>query len=170
MRKFKEMHDHAHRAAEGKMEKLVNFAMPLKMFGAAIFSGFVILYMLTGILYAHVTGSEFVYAVPFVFIFQGLILAALISLLWGVLFSDILIKKWRCFPRLLLFSLSLMALMAVCVLTFVAIPTEWASLWLITNGGVGLGLIIFAIVNEARLKATGKRYTEILKQFQTQNP
>jgi hypothetical protein len=89
----------------------------------------------------------------------------MISLLWGVLFSDAIIKKWRRFQRLIAFSVSFMALLSVCVLTFMAIPTDWAQIWLITNGCVGLGLILFAIANEARLKATGRRYTEVLDRF-----
>ena len=169
MKKLMQLHDRAHRTMEGKMKKLADFSMPLKMFASAIFTGFIILYMISGVAYATITGDDFVYAVPFVFILQGLLLSALISLLWGILFSDILIKSWRCSPRLILFSISLAVLLAVCVLTFVAIPTDWAALWLITNGAVCFGLIVFSIVNEMRLRATGRRYTEILKNFQAEN-
>ena len=169
MRKFREFHNHAHRAAEDKIKRLAVFVMPLKMFASAIFAGFMILYMVSGVIYAYVTGNDFVYAVPFVFVLQGLLLAALISLLWGILFSDVLIKKWRCFPRLIVFSVSLTALLAVCVVTFISIPTDWANLWLITNGCIGFGLIVFAVVNELRFKATGRRYTEMLKNFQAKN-
>ena len=149
------------------MKKLADFVMPLKMFGAAIFSGFMILYMVSGVVYAYVTTEDFNYAVPFVFVLQGLLLAALISLLWGVFFSDVLIKKWRVSPRLIVFSISLMILLGACVLTFIAIPTDWAQLWLITNSCIGFGLIVFAIVNEIRLKATGRRYTEVLNKYKT---
>jgi len=169
MRKFKEFHDNTHRASADKLKRLTEFVMPLKMFASAIFAGFMILYMVSGVVYAYVTGDDFTYAVPFVFVLQGLLLSALISLVWGILFSDILIKKWRCFPRLIIFSVSLMVLLAVCVLTFIAIPTDWANLWLITNGCIGVGLIVFAIINEIRLKATGRRYTELLKNFQAKN-
>jgi len=150
------------------MKKLIDFVMPLKMFASAIFSGFMILYMVSGVAYTHAIGEDFTYAVPFVFVLQGLLLAALISLLWGIFFSDVIIKKWRCFSRLIIFSVSLMVLMAVCVITFVAIPTDWANLWLITNSIIGLGLIIFAIINEVRLKATGRRYTEILNNYKVE--
>ena len=169
MKKFKQFHDNAHHTAEIRMKKLIDFSMPLKMFASAIFAGFMILYMISGVAFAYVTGEDFTYAVPFAFVLQGLLLAALISLVWGIFFSDIFIKKWRCFPRLIAFSISLMILLAVCVLTFIAIPTDWAQLWLITNGCVGFGLIVFAIINEIRLKATGKRYTEILNKYKTEN-
>jgi hypothetical protein len=159
-------HDKAHRAAEGKLHKLAAFVMPLKIFGAAIFSGFIILYMVSSVLYARVTGEAFSYAIPFVFVLQGLLLAALISLFWGLLFSGVLIKKWRYFPRIVIFSLSVMALLAACFLTFMAIPTDWAGFWLTTNGVVGLGLIVFSVIGEMHFQATGKRYTEILKNFQ----
>ena len=144
--------------------------MPLKMFASAIFAGFIILYMVSGVGYAYFAGVEdFIYAVPFVFVMQGFLLAALISLLWGVLFSDIFIKKWRTSARLIVFAVLLMILLAICVLTFMAIPTDWANLWLITNGCIGLGLIVFAAVNEIRFKATGRRYTEVLNKYKSEH-
>ena len=170
MKRFKEFHDNAHRNAGIKIKKLADFVMPLKIFASAIFAGFMILYMVSGVVYAYAAGeTDFTYAVPFVFVLQGLLLAAMISLLWGILFSDVFIRKWRVFPRLVVFAVSLMVLLAVCVLTFIAIPVEWANLWLITNGCIGFGLIVFAAVNEIRLKATGRRYTEILNKYKSEH-
>ena len=165
MENFRQFHNRAHRTAEAKLKKLMDFFMPLKMFASAIFAGFIILYMVSGVVYSYFTDDGFTYAVPFVFILQGLLLAAIISLLWGILFSDIIIKRWRCVLRLTVFSIFLMVLMAVCVLTFIAIPTDWAQLWLATNGCISVGLILFSIINEIRLKATGRRYTEILNKY-----
>jgi hypothetical protein len=167
MKKLKEMHDNAHRAGESKMQKLIDFVMPLKMFASAIFAGIIILYMVSGFAYALITGADFEFSVPFVFIMQGLLLAALISLLWGIFMNEAVIKNWRYFQRLIVFSISLMALLAACILTFIAIPTEWSWFWLIINGIIGLGLIKFSIISEIRFKATGRRYTEILKNFQS---
>ena len=170
MKRFKEFHDNAHRSAGIKIKKLADFVMPLKIFASAIFAGFMILYMVNGVGYAYFTGEEdFIYAVPFVFVLQGFLLAAMISLSWGILFSDVFIRKWRTFQRLVVFAASLMALMTVCVLTFMAIPTDWANLWLITNGCIGFGLIVFAAINEIRLKATGRRYTEILNKYKSEH-
>ena len=170
MTKLKKFHDNAHRNAEVKIKKLINFVMPLKMFASAIFTGFMILYMVSGVGYAFFNSETgFSYSVPFVFVLQGLLLSALISLLWGLLFSDVLIKKSRTSTRLIIFSILLMILLSICVLTFIAIPTDWASLWLITNGCISLGIIVFAIVNEARFKATGRKYTEVLNRYKADN-
>ena len=170
MNKFKKFHDNAHHNAGIKIKRLVNFVMPLKMFASAIFTGFMILYMVSGVGYAYFTGkADFNYSVPFVFVLQGLLLSALISLLWGLLFSDVLIKKSRTSARLIIFSVLLMVLLSICVLTFMAIPTDWANLWLITNGCIGLGVILFAIINEVRFKATGRRYTEVLNRYKVEN-
>jgi hypothetical protein len=169
MKKFWDLHDRAHLAAEGKMQKLMNFVMPLKMFASAIFTGIIILYMVSGVAYAFFTGEAFEFAVPFVFVLQGLLLAALISFMWGVIISDTIIKKWRYFPRFILFSFSVMALLGVCYLTFLAIPTEWSWFWLITNGIVGLGMIKLSVLSEIYFKRTGRRYTEALRNFQSQN-
>lgn len=149
------------------MKKLMDFVIPLKMFGAAIFTGLICLYMVSGSLYALVTGEAFEYTIPFIFVLQGLLLSVLISFLWSLLLSDVVIKKWRYFPRLVVFTISLMLLLTISLLTFVAIPTEWAKLWLIVNGIIGVGLIMFSIISELHFKATGKRYTEALKNFQT---
>ena len=165
MKRFIQFHDRTHRALESKMERLVAFVMPLKVFGAMIFTGFIILYMMSGVLYAYFSGNEFNYTIPFTFILQGLILAALISLLWGIFFSDVIVKKWRYFSRLIVFSISLMVLLAVCLLTFIAIPVHWACLWLITNGIIGIGVVFFSIISEIRFKSTGRRYTEMLNLY-----
>ena len=149
------------------MKNLLDFVMPLKIFGSMIFTGFIILYMISGVVYAYISDEAFSYAVPFVFILQGLLLAAMTSLLWGVLFSDVIIKKWRYFQRLIVFSVSLMTLLAVCLLTFVAVPSEWANLWLLTNGCIGVGLIVFSVISEIRFKSTGRRYTEMLNIYKS---
>jgi hypothetical protein len=70
MKKLKEMHDRAHGNAEGGFKKLVDFVMPLKMFASAIFAGIIILYMVSGVAYALITGEAFEFSVPFVFVFQ----------------------------------------------------------------------------------------------------
>jgi hypothetical protein len=167
MKKIIDAHNRAHRAAEGKLQALTNFVMPLKMFASAIFTGIIILYMVSGVAYAYITGNAFEYAIPFVFVLQGLLLAALISLLWGIFISEAIIKSWRYFQRLIVFSIFLMILLAACIVTFIAIPTEWSWFWLIINGAIGLGLIKFSVISEIRFKRTGKRYTEILKNFQS---
>ena len=147
------------------MKKLVYFVIPFKAFGSMIFAGLMILYMVSGVLFSIVTGEAFAYEIPFVFVFQGLLLASLISLIWGVLFNDTIIRKWRYFSRLIVFCISLMVLLAICFMTFMAIPTDWANLWMITTGCVGIFVIVLSIITEVYYKVTGKRYTEILNHY-----
>ena len=145
------------------MKKLIKIAIPFKAIGSMLFSGFIILYMLSGMACAIITGGGFSYSLPFSFLLQGLILAALIVSLWGMLFSNLIIKKWGYFSRLIAFAISLIVLMAICIIIFIAIPTEWASLWLVTNGIVGVGFIVVTIIDEVHFMKTGKRYIEIFK-------
>ena len=42
MKRIKQFHDNAHRAAEIKIKKLADFVMPLKIFASAIFTGIII--------------------------------------------------------------------------------------------------------------------------------
>jgi hypothetical protein len=149
------------------MKKIMAFELPIKAMAAMIFAGFICLYMISGILYAVVTGMEFNYTIPFVFVLQGLGLSVLISILWELFFGNIIIKKWRFFLRHLMFEISLVGLLAVCFLTFLAIPTDWAKLWLIVVGIVAVGVITISSIGEMYYKKTGKRYTEILKTYKT---
>jgi hypothetical protein len=80
-----------------KMKKIMAFVLPIKAMAAMIFAGFICLYMISGILYAVVTGVEFNYMIPFAFVFQGLGLSVLISILWELFFGNTVIKKWRFF-------------------------------------------------------------------------
>jgi hypothetical protein len=66
-----------------------------------------------------------------------------------------------------MFEISLLVLLAVCFLTFLAIPTDWAKLWLIAAGIVAVGIITISSIGEMYYKKTGKRYTEILKTYKT---
>jgi hypothetical protein len=149
------------------MKKIMAFVLPIKAMAAMIFAGFICLYMISGVLYAVVTGVEFNYMIPFVFVLQGLGLSVLISVLWEIFFGNAIIKKWRFFLRHLMFGISLLALLAICFLTFLAVPTEWAKLWLITAGIAAVGVITISGIGEMYYRKTGKRYTEILKTYKT---
>ena len=147
------------------MRKLMVFVMPLKGFAAMIFAGSICLYMIGSVLYAVVMGDEFNYAIPFIFVLQGLGLSILISILWGVFFSNVVIKRWRFFLRHIVFVLSLLALLTICFLTFLTIPTDWSKLWLITVAILAIGITLISILCEMYFRKTGRRYTEILKTY-----
>ena len=148
------------------MNKLVKFSIPFKAFGAIIFSGLIILYMVTVFIYKNVTGVELDYNIPFILVIQGIGLSVLISLLWSLFFSNVIIKKWRFFIRHILFELSMLVLVAISILTFLAIPTNLTKLWLIAVVAVSVFVIILFGICEMYYKKTGKRYTEILKAYQ----
>lgn len=149
------------------MKKLLRLVIPVKSFAALIFTGLICLYIVTGSLCAIILHEPFDYSIPFIFVLQGLILAIVISVLWAVLLGDGVVKKIRYFPRLIIFSISLMALLAICLLVFFAIPTNWAKLWLIVAGCVCAGIVMLSILAEWYFKATGRRYTEILNEYKS---
>jgi len=147
------------------MKKIINFSVPLKAFAAMILAGFVILYMVSGTIYAMSTGEAFEYSIPFVFIIQGAVMASLISVLWGIFLSDAIIKEWRFFKRFIAFKMSLVPLLALCFFTFLAIPADWTIPWFITVVGISIGVVALAIVSEAYFRKTGKKYTEALSLY-----
>jgi hypothetical protein len=150
------------------MKKIMEFAIPFKAFASMLFAGFIILYMISGVIFAIVTGEKFDYTIPFIFILQGFGLSVLISLLWNLLFSEVIIKKWRYSIRHIIFELSLVVLLALCFLTFLAIPTNWAKLWLIVIATVSVFVILLFGLCELYYKKTGKRYTEILRAYKSE--
>jgi len=149
------------------MKKLLGFVMPLKTFAALIFAGLICLYMISGVLYSTLTGVPFNYTIPFIFAIQGLILSILIAILWGIFLGDALIKKWRYFLRYIVFALALLVLLAACLLTFFAVPTDWAKLWLIAAGFLAAGIFVLSVASEIYFQVTGKRYTEILNAYKS---
>jgi hypothetical protein len=138
--------------------------LPMKNFAAMIFTGFICLYMVTGTLYAVCTDAEFDFAIPFVFVLQGIVLSPVISALWSALFSEK--RKSRVCIRLIAFAVALAALMIVGALAFSAIPDQWSTLWAIVMCSVAVGVIIMAIIGEAYFRREGKRYTKALREFQ----
>ncbi|MCL2826193.1 MAG: DUF3488 domain-containing protein [Eggerthellaceae bacterium] len=149
------------------MKKFVAFIVPVKAFAAYIFAGLMCLYMAAGALYATAWADPaFAFNIPFVFVIEGAVLSLLIALLWAAIFNEKANQKRRWFPRLILFSVLLFALLAVCLLVFVAMPTNEAKLWLAVAGFFVCCTILVSILVEAYYKVTGKRYTEILKEYQ----
>lgn len=129
-----------------------------------IFAGFIILYMITGTMYAFITGEAFEYVIPFMFAIQAAALSIAISVLYILIFSDLIIKKMRYFKRLIIFLLALLPVFAIC-LVFIPMPSDRMNLWLIIGGAIVIFLIIISILFEAYFKLTGKRYTEILQDY-----
>ena len=147
------------------IRRLVEITQPVKAFAAMMFAGFICLYMVSAILYAFFTGTEISYSIPFIFVVQGMGLTLVIAILRELIFSDLIIKRWRFFQRIVVFSVSLVALLAVCVLTFLAIPIEWAFLWLICASVLALGVTVIFGLSEIYYRKTGEWYTEMLRVY-----
>jgi len=145
------------------MKKLFYWAVPMKSLSAMIFAGLIILYIIAGTAYAFITNESFEYAIPFIFVIQAAALSIIISVIATIIFSDILIKKKRYFYRLIIFSITLLPVFAICFLVFSVI--YWTNLWLIIGGLTVIGLIIIALLLEYYFKLRGRQYTEILKDY-----
>ena len=152
------------------MKKLMDFVVPLKAFAAMLFAGLMILYMVSGVAYSFLLGEAFDYAIPFIFVLQGLGLSMVISILWGVFISDTLIKKWRFVRRCIAFKLSIIPFLALCFFTFLAIPTDWTIPWFIAILAVSVFAVVLAMASEVYFKKTGERYTAALNQYKINNP
>lgn len=146
------------------MNKMMAFVLPMKNFAAMIFSGFIILYMVTGVFYGSIYKQTFDYKIPFTFVLQGLVLALLISYFWFILFHPK--RKSRTFIRLIAFAMIVFGLVNFSALLLFAASTEWAALWMVTTMMISIGVIIIALLGEYFFRKEGKRYTEKLKDYQ----
>ena len=149
------------------MKKLVEITQPIKAFASMLFAGWIILYMVSGILYSFFTGRDVTYSIPFTFVIQGLVLTLIIAILREVVFGEFLIKKLRLFWRIAFFCMFIVALLAVCVFTFLAIPSEWAYLWLISASALALGVTVICGISEIYYKKTGEWYNEVLRNYKS---
>ena len=147
------------------MKKIIALSVPLKAFAAMLFSGMMVLYMVSGTVYSLFVEEAFSFSIPFVFALQGLVLSMVISVMWGVFFSDVVIKKWRFFKRYLAFKLSLLPFLALCFFTFLAIPSEWAVPWFIVLLAIMVFIFVIAALNEVVFRRSGRHYTEALKAY-----
>ena len=151
------------------MKKLVDFVMPMKLIAGGVLAGLIGFYMVVGAIYARVSGADFEYSIPFAFIIQGAVLAICIAVLWEVFFCEIIIRKLRFFPRVLMFNASLAALIAASVLTSSVLSSDWAYLWLTGATAIAIGIGVIACLAEVYFRKTGQRYNELLRAYQ-RNP
>ncbi|WP_088809126.1 MULTISPECIES: hypothetical protein [Listeria] len=146
------------------MNKIMAYILPMKNFAAMIFAGFIILYMVTGVLFGAIYNTDFDYKIPFTFVLQGLVLALLISCLWSILFNNK--RKSRTFIRLIIFAIILIGLVKISALALLTLSLQWVSLWIAVTAIIAVGLIVIAILGELFFRKEGKRYTEKLKEYQ----
>ena len=147
------------------MRKFVGLIMPMKLIAGGVLAGLIGFYMVVGTLYAHISGADFEYSIPFAFIIQGAVLAICIAVLWEVFFGEAVIKKWRFFKRALVFNAALVALVVVCFITSFGLPSDWAYLWLIGAGVIAVGMGVMSCLAELYYRKAGERYNEILRVY-----
>ncbi|MCL2356087.1 MAG: hypothetical protein FWC70_02850 [Defluviitaleaceae bacterium] len=147
------------------MKKLITLSVPIKAFASMIFAGIMVLYMVSGVAYNVITGEALEYAIPFAFVVQVALLSTIISVLWNVFTGDTVIKNRRFAKRLIMFTLSLLPVLALCFFTFLAIPAGWTMPWFISVLAVSVFVVILAILSEIYFKKTGERYTEALNKY-----
>ena len=152
-----------------KIRKLAEVTQPIKAVASMLFAGLVCMYMVSGVLYSFFTGAEISYSIPFIFIIQGMGLTVVIAILRELIFSDFLIKKWRFFHRMAVFSVLLIALLTLGALTFLAIPAEFTFLWLISACVIALGATVIFGISEVYYRRTGEWYNEMLRVYKEEH-
>ncbi|MCL2782957.1 MAG: hypothetical protein FWD80_03165 [Propionibacteriaceae bacterium] len=148
------------------MNKLMSVLMPIKSLAALIFAGLIVLYMVAGAIVPAVIHQPFNFTIPFIFVIEGVVLSVLIAGLWGVFFGDQAVLQWRYFPKLIVFCLAMAALLTLSVLVFFGWHTDWAKLWWMVIACIMAGVVGVSIIGELYYRKTGRRYTQILQNYQ----
>jgi len=152
------------------MKHFLNTVMAAKTLAAMIFSGLICAYVAAGYLYAWlIHKGPFNFTIPFIFVLEGVGLSLVIALLYNLLFGEDSASRRRFFPRLVIFAVVLAAALVACLLVFFPFHTDWAKLWLIVAGCVVAVIVVLSVAAELYLRATGKRYTELLKRYQAES-
>jgi len=146
------------------MNKFMAFVMPAKSLAGLIFSGLMVLYVVAGYIVPAIQKAPFDFTVPFIFVIEAVVLSIAIAAAWQALFATA--RRWRFLPRLAVFCLILVVLMALSVLVFFGWHTDWAKLWWIVIAAVMAGIVVIAVAGEIYYKVTGQRYTELLHAYQ----
>ena len=149
------------------MKKFITLTTLIKAFAAMLFAGFVVLYIVVGVLYAAVVDTSFDYTISFVLLLLGIGFSTLLSLLWGICFSDVVIKKWRFIYRYLLFDFSALVLLGLSFVASSLMSIERPMLWLIVAWVIAIFACVLALLREWYFRKTGEHYTELLKLYQS---
>jgi len=151
------------------MKKLMSWVLPIKTLAAYLFAGLICAYVAAGYLYALlINRGPFNFTIPFIFVLEAVGLSIVIAALWSLLFGESrTATRLRFFPRLVIFAFLLAVALGLCLLVFFPFHTDWAKLWLIVAGCVVAVIVALSIVAELYLRATGKRYTELLRDYQS---
>jgi hypothetical protein len=132
---------------------------------AFVFSGLILAYIISGVLYSSIKNVQFEDSMPFIFILRDLLLAILIAAFWQIFLTDYYIKKIRYYLRIILFVGTLSILMAGFFAIYYVAPVDWAKLWMIIAGLFVLLVAVISIACEFYFRKTGKQYTEILEEY-----
>jgi len=152
------------------MKKLIELMIPVKSFAAMLFAGFVCLYMAGGVFVATFIDGDFSYSITFLHLIFGIGFTMAISLLWGVAFSNTVIKKWSFAKREFIFVVLLAALAAGGMLKIKwFFASEWTPLLLVVAGAILGFVIVLSLVSEWYFQKTSIRYTSMLKAYQADN-
>ena len=148
------------------MKKIIELTTPVKAFAAMLFAGFICLYMVGGVIYANFVDASFDYTISFIHLLKGIGFSTLLSLLWGICFSDVVIKKWKFFHRYLLFdSLAGIVLVTLLLISYFT-SMDWLALWFIVAIIISIFTVVLALLREFHFRKTGAQYTELLRIYQ----
>ena len=127
-----------------------------KSLGAAMFMATVCLYMAIGALSARLSGADFYYHIPFVFLVHGVIISLLAAGVWVINFGLI---KTKGFGFRFLFTLIILtALFGISIKLPVINSNIGYELWII-SGLISTAAFIIgvSVLSEKYLKKTGSR-------------
>lgn len=150
------------------MKKFITMTATLKAFAAMLFAGFICLYMIGGVGYSMFIDGAFDFTISFIHLVMAIGFTMSVSLLWGVCFGHVVIKKRAFVSRYALFVFMLVMMLAITFLYFSFLTTPWNPLWLTTATLIVAFVMVLSVVSEWYFKKTGEHYTDVLRIYQSQ--
>jgi hypothetical protein len=139
-----------------KTKKAKDMELSLKVLGAGMFMGTVVIYMVIGALFTMTGREGFNYQVPFALLIQGMVLSMATSIMWVVCFG--VMKSQKFFARYSTLLIFIMVLSGVSMLIPIINSTDGHFIWIISGlvSTLAFGTAV-AVLSEKQLKKVGAR-------------
>jgi len=139
------------------MKRLLEVSVAIKSVAGLVFAGQILVFVIVGTFFGLTD-------MPFAFIWQAVVIAAVTGVLHYVAFTEEVIKKMKYSLRLVVFSIPLYAMLAAFAAVFQWFPSGVVSWFLFT----AVFIFVFGIFNtafEIYSRITGKKYNESLSAY-----
>ncbi|MBC8570673.1 hypothetical protein [Zongyangia hominis] len=146
------------------MKKFIEIVLGIKSYMALVFGGILIVYGVVSFLFCGVT------AISYLRLLEILVVAATAAVLHFIAFSDVVIKRMAYGCRILLSSLTMLAVLCLYAVLFHWFPLEKLGDWMIFLLIAAALIAIITAAFQISFQLAGKKYTQMLDAYKKSQP